>query len=99
MCLQEIVESLSLLDYPLSRFEVIIINVVIHFQAQLTIKLIRQENSGSASSHNSGAYHARCDFLTFIDDDCQISLNSLNILNSSFPHYPDLLRSYSFPIR
>ncbi len=93
-------ESLSHLDYPLGGFEVIIIDdgspntlddVVSPFQARLAIQLVRQENSGPASARNSGAYHARGDFLIFIDDDCQIHPNSLNILATYFHHHPEAL--------
>ena len=93
-------ESLIHLGYPPDGFEVIIIDdgspnplddVVSPFQAQLTIQLIRQENSGPASARNLGAHHARGDFLIFIDDDCQIHPNSLNILASYFQVHPEAL--------
>lgn len=93
-------ESLTHLDYPGDRFEVIVVDdgspnplneVVKPFQAQLTIQLIRQDNAGPASARNTGAYHAGGDFLIFIDDDCQIHPNSLKVIATYFHDHPEVL--------
>jgi GT2 family glycosyltransferase len=73
------VQAIKQLDYPRDRSEVIIVDdgspVPVnasgyHFQNDLTIRVLRQINSGPASARNLGAQHARGDMLAFTDDDC-----------------------------
>ena len=74
-CLQ----ALTLLDYPPTRFEVIIVDdgspvslepVVNELAENINIKLIRQTNAGPATARNFGATQARGELLVFTDDDC-----------------------------
>ena len=74
LCLQ----SLANLRYPTDRYEVIIVDdggsvaidpVVASFNERLDVTLIRQENAGPATARNTGAKHAKGDFLAFTDDD------------------------------
>jgi len=73
-------ESLSHLDYPKARFEVIVVDdgstsplesVVAPLREKLNIDLYRQANAGPGTARNTGAKHAKGDFLAFTDDDCQ----------------------------
>ncbi|MEA5583191.1 glycosyltransferase [Nodularia harveyana UHCC-0300] len=86
-CLQ----SITNLDYPRNRFEVIVVDdgskicldsVVKPFQNQLNLTLISQTNAGPASARNTGAKQAQGKFLAFIDDDCTPANNWLQVLES-----------------
>jgi len=72
-------ESLSHLDYPRDRFEVIVVDdgssivpedVVAHFRDRLNVILLIQAHTGPAGARNTGVKIANGDFLAFIDDDC-----------------------------
>jgi glycosyltransferase involved in cell wall biosynthesis len=98
--LQACLESLSRLDYPRDRFEVIIVDdgssmslaeIVAPFQAQFAIELIRQANAGPAAARNHGSERARGQFLAFTDDDCQPDPNWLTALARGFTEFPDAL--------
>jgi len=77
--LADCLKSVSYLDYPRNRFEVIVIDdgsnaslrpVVACFFDQLNITLLTQANAGPASARNTGARKAMGEFLVFMDDDC-----------------------------
>ena len=77
--LADCLESLSHLDYPRDRFEVIVIDdksdqslqpVVDGFTDQLEVTLIKQIHAGPAAARNTGVRKAKGDFLVFLDDDC-----------------------------
>lgn len=90
--------SLSNLQYPCDRFEVIVvddgstvplISLVESFQDQLDITLVTQENVGPSAARNAGAAHAKGKFLAFTDDDCMLALDWLEIVASRFREKPD----------
>lgn len=71
--------AVAALDYPRSRFEVIVVDDGSRPPAKtgrgladenLQIRIIRQENAGPAKARNRGAKEARGEFLAFTDDDC-----------------------------
>jgi GT2 family glycosyltransferase len=77
--LAQCLESLSRLEYPRDRFEVIVVDdgsampldeVVAPFRSRLTLSLLRQPNAGPAAARNAGAERARGELLAFTDDDC-----------------------------
>ncbi|ACK72574.1 glycosyl transferase family 2 [Gloeothece citriformis PCC 7424] len=79
-------ESITHLNYPSDRFEVIVVDdgskvsldsVVKPFQDTLNLTLLRQTNAGPATARNTGATHAKGKFLAFTDDDCQLDPNWL----------------------
>jgi glycosyltransferase involved in cell wall biosynthesis len=95
-CLQ----ALTLVDYPLERFEVIVVDdggaqsldgVIEPFRGRLDIKLCAQKNTGPAGARNFGAARARGEFLAFIDDDCAPAAVWLRALASSFVKTPEHL--------
>jgi glycosyltransferase involved in cell wall biosynthesis len=74
-CLQ----SLTCLDYPRDRFEVIVVDdgsetlpedVVAPFCNQLDVTLDTRVHAGLAATRNTGATRAKGEFLAFTDDDC-----------------------------
>jgi GT2 family glycosyltransferase len=91
-------ESLTRLDYPRDRFEVIVVDdgsetpvntVVAPFQNQLNLTLLRQPNAGPAAARNRGAAKARGKYLVFTDDDCTPTSDWLNALEANFTTRPD----------
>ena len=79
--LHECLQSLTMLDYPRDRFEVIVVDdgseppmqaVVDDYQQQLDITSISQPNAGPATARNMGARKAQGKHLVFIDDDCSL---------------------------
>ena len=82
-------ESLARLDYPRDRFEVIVVDdggelgleaVVAALCDRLALILLRQANAGPGIARNTGAAHARGQFLAFIDDDCMAAADWLRVL-------------------
>lgn len=79
--------SISELNYPRDRFEVIVVNDggaspnIAAFQDQINLTVIEQENAGPASARNTGATHAAGQFLVFTDDDCAMLPNYLTVLD------------------
>lgn len=80
-------ESISRLNYPRDRFEVIVVNDggvspnVASFE-ELNLSVIDQENAGPASARNAGANYAKGQFLVFTDDDCAMLPDYLNVLET-----------------
>lgn len=94
VCLQ----SLTRLDYPHDRFEVIVVDdgsntllqsVVTSFFDQLDVTLLTQTNAGPAAARNTGAKRARGEFLAFTDDDCTPLPDWLQKLANRFAEIPD----------
>ncbi|HXX32952.1 MAG TPA: glycosyltransferase [Thermodesulfobacteriota bacterium] len=98
--LADCLESLSHLDYPHDRFEVIVIDdgssapiqpVVEGFVNQLDVTLLTQTNAGPAAARNHGAKRAKGEFLAFTDDDCAPSPDWLKALAVRFGETPDYM--------
>ena len=98
--LQKCLESITLLDFPQEKFEVIVVDdgsenlldpVVALFTEQLSLSLIRQQNAGPASARNAGAFAAKGDYLAFTDDDCQPEPDWLTTLSEAIAEAPDAL--------
>jgi glycosyltransferase involved in cell wall biosynthesis len=91
-------KSLTNLNYPCDRFEVIIVDdgsdieldsLITQFHSQLHLTLIRQPNTGPATARNTGAKHAKGKYLAFTDDDCTTTPNWLNTLAARFTAAPN----------
>ncbi|MEQ9233782.1 glycosyltransferase [Coleofasciculus sp. E2-BRE-01] len=91
-------ESLTQLDYPRDRFEVIVVDdgsdspldtVVSPFKDSLNLRLIRQNNAGPAAARNGAAQQAHGKYLAFTDDDCRPATNWLQALENCFTATPD----------
>lgn len=96
--LRQCLEAISRLDYPKSRFEVIVVDdgspagvdtVAEAFAAQLEIRYVRQSNAGPAAARNTGSAKARGRYLAFTDDDCQPASDWLSVLQSGLDNTPD----------
>lgn len=81
--LKRCLESLQRLDYPLDKFECIIVNDggmmedngwPLERMAEKTpgfqFRIVQQPNGGPASARNRGASQAKYEYLAFTDDDC-----------------------------
>lgn len=85
-------EALVQLDYPRDRFEVIVVNdggkmpadAVTPFCEWINVKYIAQPHAGPATARNSGAGHAKGEFLAFTDDDCTPAPDWLQALAARF---------------
>lgn len=89
-CLQ----SLTHLEYPRDRFEVIVVDdgskvppeaEVAGFHGRLHVTLLTQHHAGPAKARNTGAARAKGQFLAFTDDDYVPSNNWLQALQSALP--------------
>ena len=98
--LQQCLESLTRLTYPSDRFEVIVVDdgsqvsmksVVVNFESQISLRLIRQSNGGPASARNMGASVAQGNYLVFTDDDCQPNPDWLDALAAATAAAPNTL--------
>jgi GT2 family glycosyltransferase len=76
---ERLLESLTKLNYPRERFEVIIVDDgspnpaqprLARFQQTLDLIALRQDNAGPSKARNRGAAVARGKYLAFTDDDC-----------------------------
>lgn len=92
--------SLTHLDYPLDRFEVIVVDdgsetlpehALASFRDQLDVTLLTQAHAGPAAARNTGASRARGEFLAFIDDDCMPKADWLQKLAARLAETPDRL--------
>jgi len=86
-------ESLSRLDYPRDRFEVIVVDdesgtspaaIVESVRDRLDVLLVRQAHAGPATARNLGVARARGDLLAFTDDDCTPAPDWLSTLAARF---------------
>jgi len=93
-------ESIAQQNYPVDRFEVIVVDdgsetpiepVVASFRKQLNLTLLTQPNSGPANARNNGATRAKGKFLVFTDDDCMPAPEWLKTLEARFTQAPDCL--------
>lgn len=95
--LAECLRALARSDYPLERFEVIVVDdgsatplrsLLEQFRGTLDLKLLEQKNKGPAGARNFGARQARGEFLAFTDDDCAPDAAWLRALASHFARTP-----------
>lgn len=93
-CLQ----GLSRLDYPVDRFEVIVVDdgskiplepTIAPLRGRLNLLLLTQPNLGCGPARNSGAGQARGAFLAFTDDDTVPAPDWLSVLTARLATAPD----------
>jgi len=96
--LSDCLASLAELDYSHDRFEVIVVDdgsttpldsIVEPFQAQLSLRLLRQDNAGPAAARNHAAQTAQGRYLAFTDDDCRPAADWLQKLERCFEQTPN----------
>ncbi|MEE8575423.1 MAG: glycosyltransferase, partial [Thermodesulfobacteriota bacterium] len=86
------------INYPRTRYEVIVIDdggkftldsTVEPFRNSLKLTLLRQENTGCGGARNTGVAKARGDVLAFTDDDCAPDPEWLNEMASEMRANPN----------
>ena len=91
-------EALSRINYPHSKFEVIVVDdgsrlpvhtFVTPFVDKMNLTILTQENAGPSTARNAGANSAKGDFLAFTDDDCIPSPDWLQTLSLRFKSSPE----------
>lgn len=65
--------------------------VVAPFRKQINLALLKQTNAGPAAARNTGAKHAKGDFLAFTDDDCTPASDWLKVLAKYLEDTPNCL--------
>ncbi len=95
--LSDCLQALAGQAYPRDRFEVLVVDdgsgvspeaVVAAFQGRLNVPLICQPHAGPGTARNTGAEHARGEFLAFTDDDCAPDAHWLPRLATRFAAMP-----------
>lgn len=90
--------TISNLDYPVERFEVIIIddggtsdlNIIISkFKDVFNLTYVYQTHRGPSFSRNNGRQHSKGDYLVFTDDDCSPNTDWLTIFSQYFSKNPN----------
>jgi glycosyltransferase involved in cell wall biosynthesis len=90
--LTALLRSLTSIDYPRERFEVIVVDdgssmplesTIAEFQSQLNLSLLTQSHCGVASARQAGVERAQGLYLAFTDDDCQPESGWLRALEDS----------------
>jgi glycosyltransferase involved in cell wall biosynthesis len=93
VCLRAVAD----LDYPQSRFEVIVVDdgsessqeaTVASLADLLDVTYVRQAHCGPATARNAGARRATGELLAFTDDDCRPARDWLRILASRSAQMP-----------
>ena len=95
--LADCLESMTRLDYPSDRFEVIIVDdgsreppraLIDRFRDRLRLTLLVEPHRGAGAARNAGARVARGAFLAFTSDDCAPAadwLRQITLHMASFP--------------
>ena len=90
--------SLTRLDYPRDRFEVIVVDdgspasletVADSFRHELALRLLTQPQAGPGAARNTGLAAAQGEFVAFTADDCAPATDWLQALANRFRHAPD----------
>ena len=98
--LEQCLLAITRLDYPTSRFEVVVVDdgsrvhpekIVDPFAARLNVTLLKADHNGPAAARNIGAARAKGEFLVFTDDDCLPLPNWLQSFSRCFSEAPDCL--------
>jgi GT2 family glycosyltransferase len=80
--LRRCLESIEGMDYPKTRFEVIVVNdgfepapedITSLFQSRMDVKLTTQKHAGPGAARNTGTSAAKGEYFAFTDDDCIVS--------------------------
>lgn len=97
--LTKCLESITHLNYPKDKFEVIVVDdgsedppetIVEAYTEKLDIKLYTQINAGPAGARNTGSEKANGKFLAFTDDDCEPDPDWLNAFEKEFNKDPKI---------
>ncbi|MEO8485100.1 MAG: glycosyltransferase [Betaproteobacteria bacterium] len=92
--------ALAALDYPVDRYEIIVVDdgsappvapIALPGRTGLRVTWLRQSNRGPSAARNLGAAHATGAILAFTDDDCAASRGWLRALAAAVSAAPNAL--------
>ncbi|RJP77135.1 MAG: glycosyltransferase [Desulfobacteraceae bacterium] len=98
--LAECLASITHLNYPISQFEVIVVDdgsrtplkpVTAGFENRLNLTILTQPNAGPAAARNNGAQKAKGRYIAFTDDDCRPAPDWLRKLHDRFEKSPECM--------
>ncbi|MFH0818667.1 MAG: glycosyltransferase [Patescibacteria group bacterium] len=94
--LNDCLKSIQNLDYPISDFEVILVDnnhekQLRYFADKYLVKYVHEPITGSYQARNTGANNAGGEILIFIDSDCQVTSNWLKEIDKTFDQNVDSL--------
>ena len=98
--LRNCLNALTKLEYPIDRFEVVIVDdgssesvepVADLFRQRFSLFLDKQPNAGPAAARNRGASHSKGEYLVYTDDDCTPDSKWLLAFAKRFASFPDHL--------
>lgn len=96
--LSECLDSLTRLEYPAEKFEVIVVDdgtvprprdLIASYRESVDVVLIEQQHAGPATARNRGAQEARGKYLAFTDDDCSPAPDWLRKIDDIFEAQPE----------
>ena len=96
--LKDCLRSISRLDYPRDRFDVVVVDdrsevtpseTIDHFRHLIDVVLLKNQKAGPAAARNAGAARAKGQFLAFTDDDCLPQPLWLRAFADCLRLYPD----------
>jgi len=94
----ELIESFKALDFPVEKFELLIVDdgsddgtpeMVEELAKEISfpLKVIRQKNQGPGAARNTGMAHARGEVFIFLDSDCTVSPQWLKAIDRDLNMY------------
>jgi len=98
--LAKCLESITHLEYPKNKFEVIVVDdgskippeeLVNSCTDRLNIRLFTQVNAGPGGARNTGVEKAKGEFLAFTDDDCEPERTWLQAFEKEFKRDSEIL--------
>src|SRR5262245_44155557 len=98
--LMSCLKAISSLDYPIDRFEVVVVNdggeisneaLLAEFRNRFDFTLLTQPHAGPATARIYGASMAKGEYLAFTDDDCLPLSNWLQTLAVRFETMPECI--------
>jgi GT2 family glycosyltransferase len=91
----ECVQSLLGMDYPLDRFEVLVVDdgsrIPVVYSGPANVRVIRQAHGGPAAARNRGIESAQGTLLVFTDDDCRPRVDWLSQIVATWADAPATL--------
>ena len=98
--LRACLEALEQQNFPLERFEVVVvddgssappISLIESFGGRIRASLVAQANAGPAAARNAGARRAAGEIVAFTDDDCRPERDWVGTLAARIDDDPDAL--------
>lgn len=102
--LKKMLQSLEQQSFPQTNFEVIVVadgckddtvQTVTNYRASFRLSLCELPGSGAATARNTGALNANGEYLIFVDDDMELSIDFIKEHIASHKNENDVIIGYS----